>query len=56
MFSFEHLRVKQISYFTYKTKRLFLNCKMLFFDAIDLGKSFQTLVPILFTMLKYQML
>ena len=32
---------------SYKDTRLFLNCKMLFFDVIGLGKSFPTLVPLL---------
>ena len=34
-------------YGSYNDKRLVLNCKILFFDVIGPGKSFQTLVPVL---------
>ena len=34
-------------YGNYIDERLILNCKMLFFDLIGTGKSFQTLVPLL---------
>ena len=34
-------------YVSYNVKRLVLNCKMLFFDVIGPGVSFQSLVPLL---------